>query len=137
MNKWYVNETNGITTQWGGSNPNLIVEYKSLAVGGWIVIGKPTDKGDSLHTIQHAFPDIGEYLIKVKDLNTLIVIIDKLTVEVNTAAAVCDCVETSTVAIRSELATLDVGLRQVLGQVTDQVNENQTIMEKTGFIVTI
>jgi len=137
MNKWYVNEANSISALWYGSNPNLIVKYKSLASGGWIVIGEPTDIGDNLHTIQYTFPEVGEYLILIKDLNTLVSIVDKLKVELNHAEVVCGCVETSTTAMHNELQVLDEGLRQVLGQVTDQVQENQTIMEKTGFIVTI
>jgi len=137
MNKWYVNIANKMSVLWYGLEPDLVVEYKSVEVGDWIAMGVPTDIGDNIHTIEHTFDNLGNFLIRVRDVNTGDGIIDKLVVEIPTAEEVCGCVTESTNAMRSEIATLDSGLRQVLSQVTDEVNENQTIMEKTGFIVTI
>jgi hypothetical protein len=136
MKTWYVNETNTITVVWYGLNPDLVVEYK-IPTGEWIAIGVPADIGDNIHIIDHAFADLGTYIIRIKDINTGFDMVSTLSVVVNTAESVCGCVETSTNAMTTKIDTLDEGLRQVLRQVTDEVNENQTVIEKTGFVVTI
>lgn len=138
MSKWYVNEAKKMSVLWYGLNPDLVIEYRSAsAVGNWITIGIPTGIGDNMHTIEHTFSNLGEYFVRVRDINTNIDIITKLSVVVNDLANLSTKVDTKTTDIKTDLATLDTGLRQVLGQVTDQVNENQTIIEKTGFKVTI
>ena len=51
--------------------------------------------------------------------------------------AVCECSTTSSLEVKAKLDVIDSGLRQVISEVTDEVNENQTIIEGTGIKVIV
>ena len=50
---------------------------------------------------------------------------------------VCGCVSTGTTNMNTTLTNVESGIKQILRDVTDEINENQTIMEKTGFRIII
>jgi len=54
-----------------------------------------------------------------------------------TRDSVCACSSNAAAITDAKLDIVESGLRQVIGEVTDEVNENQTIMESTGFKIII
>lgn len=53
------------------------------------------------------------------------------------SSTVCGCVDQATTDIGQALGQVDSGIRQIIGEVSDEITENQVILEKTGFSVTI
>jgi hypothetical protein len=50
---------------------------------------------------------------------------------------VCGCVSSGTANISTALTNVESGIKQVLSNVTDEINENQVILEKTGFKIIV
>jgi len=50
---------------------------------------------------------------------------------------ICDCNSNSAAEIKEKVDLVDSGLKQVIREVTEEVNENQTFIEELGFKVTV
>ena len=124
MKEWIINTTNKITVLWNEPNPNLMVQYKSLDTNSsWVNIGVPIYINDNIHTIEKLFTNTGNYIIRVMDTDTLHNVIERLDI-----VDECACNEVQTGIIEDRIDTLDGGLRQILSNLGDEINENEVII---------
>ena len=78
MSKWIIDTEETMSTLWLGTNPDLV--FERLSGTTWALIGVPTYIGDNIHSLSTAFTEAGDYLIRVRDINTNVSIYDKLVV---------------------------------------------------------
>ncbi len=93
-------------------------------------------KGSGVHELLTSFEE-GEYMIKTINETTGHQMHIGLSVFGNLKDEICGCVTESTNEINSTLSAIESGIKQVVREVSDEVNENQTILEKTGFKVVV
>ena len=87
-----------------------------------------------------AFPHDYDICEDVEQLDTTIELVDYTRIENMILSAqqyLCDCSVNSSAVTNTRLDVLESGLRQVIAEVTEDVQEIQTIHEKTGFRVVV
>ena len=83
-----------------------------------------------------AFPETYDECVPIEFLGT-VELIDYDRIELMILAnkdAVCECSSVSSGIINTRLDSVEGGIRQLISEVVDEVNENQTIIESNGLV---